>query len=163
VSCCSHMEQDRIVCRVWCVSHLYSYLYGRAVSQEKVYYKLDVHESVHRDTVMRVTNKIQLYRLIYYSKSALHVSGYVFSHNQEHLTVFTVFLVFTQVAAGWCHGWVATELCGLWGVQCTPHNPHSSVATHPWHQPAATWVNTIKYCKYSQVLLIMGENIARNM
>jgi len=31
-----------------------------------------------------------LYRLIYYSKSALHVSGDVFAHDQEHLTVFTV-------------------------------------------------------------------------
>ena len=30
-------------------------------------------------------------------------------------------------------------------------------------QPATTWVNTTRYCKYSQVLLIMGENIARNM
>ena len=30
-------------------------------------------------------------------------------------------------------------------------------------QPAATWVNTNRYCKYSQVLLMMGENIARNM
>ena len=25
-------------------------------------------------------------------------------------------------------------------------------------QPAATWVNTNRYCKYSQVLLMMGEN-----
>jgi hypothetical protein len=31
-----------------------------------------------------------LYRLIYYSKSALHVSDNVFAHHQEHLTVFTV-------------------------------------------------------------------------
>ena len=31
-----------------------------------------------------------LHRLIYYSKSALHVSGDVFAHHQEHLTVFTV-------------------------------------------------------------------------
>ena len=31
-----------------------------------------------------------LYRLIYYSKSALHVSGDVFAHHQEHQTVFTV-------------------------------------------------------------------------
>jgi hypothetical protein len=30
-------------------------------------------------------------------------------------------------------------------------------------QPAATWVNTTRYCKYSQVFLMMGENIARNM
>jgi len=32
-----------------------------------------------------------LYRLIYYSKSDLHVSGDVFAHHQEHLTVFTVY------------------------------------------------------------------------
>jgi len=33
---------------------------------------------------------MQLYRLFYYSKSALQVSGDVFAHHQEHLTVFTV-------------------------------------------------------------------------
>jgi hypothetical protein len=27
----------------------------------------DVHESVHRDTIMKVINKMQLYRSIYYS------------------------------------------------------------------------------------------------
>ena len=27
-------------------------------------------------------------------------------------------------------------------------------------QPAAAWVNTTRYCKYSQVLLMMDENIA---
>jgi len=31
------------------------------------------------------------------------------------------------------------------------------------HKPAASWVNTTRYCKYRQVLLMMGENIARNM
>jgi hypothetical protein len=41
-------------------------------------------------TVMKVTNKMQIYRLIYYSLSTLHVSGDVFPHHQEHLTVFTV-------------------------------------------------------------------------
>jgi len=49
---------------------------------------------------MKVTNKMQVYRLIYYSYSALRVSDDVFPHHQEHLTVFT------QAAAGWCHGWV---------------------------------------------------------
>jgi len=58
-------------------------------------------------------------RQIYYSKSAVHVSGHVFA----------------QLA----------------------------VSTHRRHQPAASWVNTTRYCKYSQVLLTMGENIARNM
>jgi hypothetical protein len=60
----------------------------------------------------------------------------------------------------------------------------TAVSSHPRHQPTATWVNTsssssfgaatlggfwpawvniTRYCKYSQVLLMMGENIARNM
>jgi len=39
---------------------------------------------------MKITNKMQLYKLIYYSKSALRVSGDVFAHHQKHLTVFTV-------------------------------------------------------------------------
>jgi len=51
--------------------------------------RLAVHKSVHRDTITKVTNKMQLYRLIYYSKAALHVSGDVFAHHQEQLTVFT--------------------------------------------------------------------------
>jgi len=29
--------------------------------------KLDVHEYVHRDIIIKTTNNIQLYRLIYYS------------------------------------------------------------------------------------------------
>jgi len=45
-------------------------------------------KSIH--SIMKVTNKMQLYRLIYCSQSALHVSGDVFAHHQEHLTVFTV-------------------------------------------------------------------------
>jgi len=36
-------------------------------------------------------------------------------------------------------------------------------STQPRHQPVATWVNTTKYCKYSQVLLMMDENIAQYM
>jgi len=45
---------------------------------------VDVHESVHHDTIMKVTNRMQLYRLIYFSLSALHVSGDVFAHYQDH-------------------------------------------------------------------------------
>jgi len=51
----------------------------------------DVPESVGLDTIMKLTNNMQLYRLIYYSKSAVHVSGDIFAHHQERLTVFTVF------------------------------------------------------------------------
>ena len=40
-----------------------------------------------------------------------------------------------------------------------------SGSVHPscCRQPAATWLNTTRYSKYSQVLLMMGENIGRNM
>jgi hypothetical protein len=48
------------------------------------YSRLDVHESVHRDTTLKIANKMHCIDLIYYSKSALHVSGDVFAHNQEH-------------------------------------------------------------------------------
>jgi hypothetical protein len=72
-----------------------------------------------------------LYRLIYYFKSALHVSGDVFAHHQKHLTVFAV------------SGSVHQSYCR--------------------RQLAASWLNTTRYCKYSQVLLMMGENIARFM
>ena len=43
------------------------------------------------ELIMKVTNKMQLYRLIYFSSSALHVSGDVFAHHQEHLTVCAVY------------------------------------------------------------------------
>jgi len=82
-------------------------------------------------TVMKVTNKMQLYTLIYFSFLALHVLGDVFVQHQEHLTVFTV------------SGSIHPGCCRL--------------------QPAATWVNTTRYCKYSQVLLMLDENIAQNM
>jgi len=39
--------------------------------------------------IMKVTNKMQLCRLIYYSLSALHVSGDIYAHHQEYLGVFT--------------------------------------------------------------------------
>jgi hypothetical protein len=39
---------------------------------------------------MKITKHNALYRLIYYSKSAVHVSGDVFARHQEHLTVFIV-------------------------------------------------------------------------
>ena len=94
--------------------------------------------------IMKVINMMQLYRLIYYSQSVLYVSGDIFAHHQEHLAYLQYLVVFTQVTY-------------------TPHNPYSLVSTYPRHQQATTWVNTTRYCKYSQVFLMMGEKIARNM
>jgi hypothetical protein len=104
-----------------------------------------------------------LYRLIYYSKSSLHVSVDVFAHCQEQLTAFTVS---GSVHPRCCRlvSWMSWNWT-MWIVRRvnTPHNPHSSVSTHPRHQPAANWMNTTRYCKYSQVFLMMDESIARNM
>jgi hypothetical protein len=46
-----------------------------------IWSEFDVHELVHRDTITKVTNKMQLYWLIYFSLSAVHVSGDVFAHH----------------------------------------------------------------------------------
>ena len=88
--------------------------------------KLDVHGFVHRDIIVKITNNMQLYRLIYYSKSALHVLGDVCVHRQEHLTVFKV------------SGSVHPSCCRLvsWmSWNCVP--------THPWYCKPDT-VNTVK-------------------
>jgi len=62
-------------------------------------------------------------------------------------------VVFTQDAAGCCLGRGETAFQFI--------QVFIQVAT-VWEQ-TATWMNTTRYCKYSQVLLMMGENIARNM
>jgi hypothetical protein len=89
---------------------------------------VDNYENIQQDA---------LYTLICCSKSALHVSGDVFAHHQEQLTVFTL------------SGNVYPSCCRL--------------VSHSGRQSAAAWVNTTRYCKYSQMLLMMGENIAQNM
>jgi hypothetical protein len=48
-----------------------------------------------RFTPVKITNKMQKYRLISFSKSALHVPGDIFAQHQEQLTVFTKSVVST--------------------------------------------------------------------
>jgi hypothetical protein len=114
-----------------------------------------------------------LYKLIYYSKLALRVSGDVFSHHQEQLTVFTVS---GSVHPSCCRlvSWMSRNCEQLYMFRAMflfiirstwLYLQYLVVFTQVaagW-QPAATWVNTTIYCKYSQVLLMMGVNIARNM
>jgi len=87
--------------------------------------------------------KDALYRLIYYSKSAVHVSGHVFAHRQEHLTVFTVSgIVFTQVAAGWqpAATWVNTIPDTVNTVKCSDDGwKHGPQHVEP------TWNNKLIY------------------
>jgi hypothetical protein len=53
--------------------------------------RFPVPHAVQNETYIAeiTTNKMQLCRLIYYPLSALHVSGNVSAHHNEHLTVFT--------------------------------------------------------------------------
>jgi hypothetical protein len=48
-------------------------------------------------------------------------------------------------------------------IKLLPAGVLDEFSTHPRHQPAATWVNTTRYCKYGQVLLMMGKNIAQKL
>jgi hypothetical protein len=43
-----------------------------------MFFKLDVHEIVHRDAIMMKTNKKQLYRLIYFIPSQLYMFRAIF-------------------------------------------------------------------------------------
>jgi len=95
-----------------------------------------------------------LYRFIYYSKSALHDSGDVLAHHQEHWTVFTV------------SGSVHPSCCRLvfpksWN--CFAVSSALKFQLIRDTSPQQLGRNTTRFCKYSQVLLMMGENIARNM
>ena len=70
---------------------MYLEIYGWFISFSNFYTLGNyVDKSSPTVIIMKVTNKMHLYRLIYFSLSALHVSGDVFPHYQEHLTVFTV-------------------------------------------------------------------------
>jgi len=39
----------------------------------------------------KMTNKMQLCRIIYFSSAAVHVSSDIFTHHQEHLNCITAF------------------------------------------------------------------------
>jgi len=53
-------------CKIWiCYYYLIICQYEAYVPKHGT--MSDIHEYVHRDTIMKVTNKMQLYRLIYYS------------------------------------------------------------------------------------------------
>jgi hypothetical protein len=49
--------------------------------------RFDIHGSVHNDTIItKMTNKMQLCRIIYCSLTALHVSSGIIAHHQERLS-----------------------------------------------------------------------------
>ena len=81
----------------------------------------------------KMTNKIQLCRIIYRSLTALHVSSDISAHQQEHLNCNYSFWFYSRVSSA----------------------SDSSRQRHTWIKPEA--VITVK------MLLLMSENIAPNM
>jgi len=53
-------------------------------------YEPDIHVSVHHTQYTKMTNKMQMCRIIYYSLVDLHVSSDIFARHQEHLNCITV-------------------------------------------------------------------------
>jgi len=77
----------------------------------------------------KMTNKMQLCSIIYYSLAALHVSNEFFAYHQEHQNCITAYGI--------------TNVC-----RC---------------RSAATYVCNTRRCNTVFMLLMMSENIARNM
>jgi len=58
-----------------------------------------LHGSVHHDIIFtKMTNKMQLCRIIYCSLTALHVSSDIFAHHQEHLSCNYSFWFYSRVS-----------------------------------------------------------------
>ena len=87
------------------------------------------------------TNQMQLFWFIYLFLISLHVSGDVFVHHQELLTVCTASDIVYRYCC-WLVSWMSWNL----------------VLSHQLHQPAAISVDNIRSCIYSQVLLMMGDD-----
>ena len=90
-----------------------------------------------------MTNNLQLFYLFICTQSAIHVSGDVFAHHQEHFTVFTASDI-VHLCCCRTVSWTRFQL-----VHDTGRQQH--------------WWTISEACKYSEVLLMMSENIDRNM
>jgi hypothetical protein len=77
----------------------------------------------------KMTNKMQLCRIIYYSLAALHVSSNIFTHHQEHLNCGYSCLYYTRMS----------RPAGIMGVLALSSLPwqqlcqHSHDTNHPRH------------------------------
>ena len=104
-------------------------------SRASLFCILDFHGSMRHDTIFtKITIKMQLCRIIYCSFTALHVSSDIFAHHQEHLNCNYRF---------WFYSFVSLSAAVRSRQQHTGIKPEAVI--------------TVK------MLLMMSENIARNM
>jgi len=79
---------------------------------------------------------MQLCRIVYCSLTALHVSSDIFAHHQQHLNCMYSFWYYS-------HTLLPADVMGE--LELT----YQSIPTHPWHQPATTYMNNTRSCTYS--------------
>jgi hypothetical protein len=99
------------------------------------YWTLDVHESLHRDTTIKLTNKMH-YIDQFIIPSRLYMFLAMFSPIISSTWLYLQYLVvFTQVAAGWCRqqlGWtlpdtVNTVKFSWWWAETSPETCRSDL------------------------------------
>jgi len=78
----------------------------------------------------KMTNKMQLCRVIYYSLAALHVSSDIFTYHQEHLNCITASGITHACRCRLVAGSDVRGLSVLW-VAYTTHNTLKLVPTLP--------------------------------
>ena len=108
--------------------HVPHFIQDAQPASKSIKWYFDIHGSVHQYVLTKMTNKMQLCRIIYCSLTALHVLSDIFAHNQEHLNCIYSFWYYSRMSLPAAAGSDIREA-----------------------------VNTVK------ILLIMSENIARNM
>ena len=113
-----------------------------------------VNGSVHRESII-VQQNATIYSFILFLQTALHVSGYNFTHHQEHTqTVFTTSGTGRTIFATFrCRGGVGTGF--LFG---------SSSDSSTRAEGGKYGLTSARCCNYSLcVLLMIGDGITRNI
>jgi hypothetical protein len=105
--------------------------------------------------------------------SWIRASWYNYESNQQDATIeINLLFLVSSTCFGQCFRPSSEALDCVFTVSGSIHTSccrlvswmsRNCFSIHPRHQQVATLVNTTWYCKYSQVFLMMGENIARNM
>jgi hypothetical protein len=88
---------------------------------------------------------------LFHLETALHISGGISAQHQERIQLYLLHLVFVTPLLLSAAIVEELELLCKAGVM------------DELELEATTLVNSSRCCKYSHVLLIMGENVARNM
>ena len=130
-----------------------------------VHCRLVVCLTVHRCICAEKKNQLDVTECFIALMICSTCFGHFYAYHQE---LETICVLPPMVCSAWLlvvgSQVQGSRLCVQEEACCTCNIPLPGyISSHPWHQPAPIPVNNIRCCKYSQVLLMMGEDIARNM